>query len=104
LFEDCIRRAALVTTDKNRLVRFRFKDNQLEITGASQEFGEAQETMSVEYQSEEVQIAFNPDFVRDPLKALTEDAVAFEFNNEVNPGVLRIGSEFLCVIMPLRLN
>lgn len=104
LLEECVRRAALVTTDKNRLVRFKFNAHQLEITGASQEFGEAQETMAVEYEGEETLIAFNPDFIRDPLKALTEDKVTFEFNNDVSPGVLKIGKEFLCVVMPLRLN
>lgn len=104
LLEECVRRAALVTTDKNRLVRFKFTANVLEITGASQEFGEAQETMAVEYQGDETLIAFNPDFIRDPLKALTEDKVTFEFNNDVSPGVLKIGEEFLCVVMPLRLN
>lgn len=104
LLEECVRRAALVTTDKNRLVRFKFNAHQLEITGASQEFGEAQETMAVEYEGDETLIAFNPDFIRDPLKALTEDKVTFEFNNDVSPGVLKIGKEFLCVVMPLRLN
>ncbi len=104
LLEECVRRAALVTTDKNRLVRFKFAPNQLEINGSSQEYGEAQEVMAVEYTGEEAVIAFNPDFVRDPLKALTEDKVTFEFNNDVSPGVLKLGKEFLCVIMPLRLN
>ncbi len=104
LLEECVRRAALVTTDKNRLVRFKFSANQLEIHGSSQEYGEAQETMAVEYAGEESIIAFNPDFIRDPLKALTEDKITFEFNNDVSPGVLKLGQEFLCVIMPLRLN
>jgi DNA polymerase-3 subunit beta len=104
LLEECVRRAALVTTDKNRLVRFKFTSNQLEIHGSSQEYGEAQEVMAVEYNGEESIIAFNPDFVRDPLKALTEDKITFEFNNDVSPGVLKVGKEFLCVIMPLRLN
>ena len=49
-------------------------------------------------------MAFNPEFVVHPLKAVTRDEVIFEFKDELSPGVIRTTDDFLCVIMPLRLN
>jgi DNA polymerase-3 subunit beta len=58
----------------------------------------------VEYDGPEITVAFNPQFILDPLRALTRDEVIFEFKDELSPGVIRTQDSFLCVIMPLRLN
>ncbi|MDE6576207.1 MAG: DNA polymerase III subunit beta, partial [Opitutales bacterium] len=53
---------------------------------------------------EDVAMGFNPQFLCDPLKVLTSDEIAFEFKNEMSPGVIRTNDDFKCVIMPLRIN
>jgi DNA polymerase III subunit beta len=103
-FANCIRRAALVTTEKNHSVKVHIHNNTLEITGNSPEFGESNVSLAVEYDGPEVAVAFNPHFMLDPLRALTRDDVIFEFKDELSPGVIRTQDSFLCVIMPLRLN
>ena len=74
------------------------------MTGQSPEFGESSVTLNVEYEGPEITVAFNPQFILDPLRALTRDEVIFEFKDELSPGVIRTQDSFLCVIMPLRLN
>lgn len=104
LLLDCVRRAALVTSDKNNSVKIKATENLLEISGSSPEYGESHESIAVAYEGPEVQVAFNPQFLVDPLKAITKDEVIFEFKDELSPGVLRTLESFMCVIMPLRLN
>lgn len=103
-FANCVRRAALVSSDKSSSVKVRVSENLLEITGSSPEFGESNVTLNVEYSGPEVTVAFNPHFMLDPLRALTRDEIIFEFKDELSPGVIRTQDSFLCVIMPLRLN
>ena len=52
----------------------------------------------------ELQVAFNPAFLMDPLKALAKDEVFFEVKDEVSPGVFKTLESFICVIMPVRLS
>lgn len=104
LFFDCVRRAALVTSDKNNSVKIKTSDNLLEVSGSSPEYGESHESIAVQYDGPEVQVAFNPQFLMDPLKALGQDEIIFEFKDELSPGVVRTMDSFLCVVMPLRLN
>jgi len=103
-FSNCVRRAALVTSDKNHSVKINVKKDLLEVTGQSPEFGESNVSLSVEYDGPEITVSFNPQFILDPLRALTRDEVIFEFKDELSPGVIRTQDSFLCVIMPLRLN
>jgi DNA polymerase-3 subunit beta len=59
----------------------------------------------VKYDGPDVNIAFNPGYVIDPLKALTEDEIDFEFKDDMSPGVVRaLKEDFLCVVMPQRIS
>lgn len=104
LMAECVQRAALVTSDKNNSVKLKLADNLLEISGSSPEYGESHESMAIAYDGGEVQVAFNPYFLLDPLKALPSDEIYFEFKDELSPGVFKTLDDFLCVIMPLRLS
>lgn len=100
----CVHRAALVTTDKSSTVRLKVSSNLLEITAASSDFGEAHESMAIAYEGPEIEVAFNPYFLMDPLRTQTKDEIFFELKDHLSPGVFKSLDSFLCVIMPLRLN
>jgi DNA polymerase-3 subunit beta len=104
LFHQCVHRAALVCSDKSNSVKIKLSTNQLEVMAQSPDFGEAHEFMAIAYSGPELQVAFNPNFVLDPLKALTKDEVFFEVKDEVSPGVFKTLESFICVIMPVRMN
>ena len=97
-------RAALVCSEKANSVKIKLSSNLLEITAQSPDFGEAHESMAISYSGPDLQVAFNPLFVMDPLKALTKDEVFFELKDEVSPGVFKTLDSFICVIMPVRLS
>ena len=104
LMLECVHRAALVTSDKSNSIKIKISKNLLEISGQSTEYGESHESMAIAYDGPEVQVAFNPQFLMEPLKALTKDEVFFEFKDELSPGLFKTLDNFICVIMPLRLN
>ena len=104
LFLQCVHRAALVTSEKSNSVKIKLSANLLEISAASPDFGESHESMAISYSGPDLQVAFNPQFVMDPLRALTKDEVFFELKDEVSPGVFKTLESFVCVIMPVRLS
>ena len=104
LFLQCIHRAALVCSEKANQVKLKLTSNLLEITAQSPDFGEAHESMAVNYSGPDLQVAFNPAFLMDPLKALSKDEIFFEVKDEISPGVFKTLESFVCVIMPVRLN
>lgn len=104
LFLECIQRASLVASQDNSIVKLRISENSLDILSSSAEFGEAHESMAIEYDGPTVEVAFNPKFLIDPLRSLQEDEIFFEFKDELSPGVIKTFDKFMCVIMPLRLS
>ncbi|MES2691858.1 MAG: DNA polymerase III subunit beta [Verrucomicrobiota bacterium] len=104
LFLNCVHRAALVCSEKANSVKIKLSSNLLELTAQSPDFGEAHESMAIGYSGPDLQVAFNPTFLMDPLKALSKDEVFFEVKDEVSPGVFKTLESFVCVIMPVRLS
>ena len=104
LFLECVHRAALVTSEKSNSIKLKISNNLMEIMGSSAEYGESHESMGIAYEGPDVQIAFNPTFLMEPMRALSHDEIFFEFKDELSPGLVKTLNQFLCVIMPLRLN
>ena len=103
---ESVQRAALMTDDRNNTIRMSVskKSQNLEISAKS-DSGEAHEPIAVKYDGPEVNIAFNPQYVIEPLRNVTEDEIDFEFKDDMSPGVIRgLKEDFLCVVMPQRIS
>ena len=101
---DTARRVSLLSSDKSNSIKLVFSENQIEVTANSPDVGEAQESMDVIYQGKPMQIAFNPEFLQAPLRALETNDVYLDLIDEMSPGVLRIDGTFLYVLMPMRVT
>ena len=97
-----LRRANIMTSDKANSVKLTFSENNLLLTSNTPEVGESRETMAINYSGEETSIAFNPQYFIDPLNALEEEEIHFEFTDQLSPGVIKVNQPFLYVIMPMR--
>ena len=103
---ESVQRAALMTDDRNNTIRMSVskKSQNLEISAKS-DSGEAHEPIAVKYDGPDVNIAFNPQYVIEPLRNVTEDEIDFEFKDDMSPGVIRgLKEDFLCVVMPQRIS
>ena len=101
---ETVRRVSLLSSDKANSVKLVFSENRIEVTANSPDVGEAQESMDVIYQGPPMQIAFNPEFLQAPLRALDSEHVYLDLIDEMSPGVLRIEGTFLYVLMPMRVT
>lgn len=102
LFQECVHRATLVTSERNQSIALKFRKDGLEISGSSVELGKSHETIAIVYEGPEVSLAFNPQLILEPLKALTKDEIYFEFKDEFSPGLIKTMDSFLCLVMPVR--
>lgn len=102
LLLDAVRRVALLSSEKSNSVKLHFTENQLEVTATTPEVGEARESLVVKYNGPKFTIAFNPNFLLDPLRHLDGDEIYLDLIDELSPGVIRYQKPFLYVIMPMR--
>ncbi len=100
-----IRRAALLTSEDSRGVRMVFGDGRLLVTSRSPEMGEAEVEIPLDgFDGEPLEIGFNPAYIVDALKVVGADEITFEMKRGDKPGVFRVGSDFVYVIMPVSLT
>jgi DNA polymerase III subunit beta len=99
-----LRRVSLLASDKSNSIKLNFSKNNIEITANTPEVGEARESLPVAYKGRDFSIAFNPEFLMAPLRNLAEDEIFFDLIDEMSPGVLKIQTPFLYVLMPMRVS
>jgi DNA polymerase III subunit beta len=99
-----IRRVTLIADDKSNSVKLTFGKSKLEVSAISQEVGEAREMLDVKYAGKPFAIAFNPQFLMDPLRTLARDEIYLELTDDLSPCVVKSDIPFLYVLMPLRTN
>jgi DNA polymerase III subunit beta len=99
-----VRRVALVTNEQSNSIKLSFQENKVEIISSTPDVGEAREEVPVKYAGKEMNIAYNPEFLMAPLRILHTDEVYLELIDELSPGVMKSGTEFLYVIMPMRMQ
>lgn len=100
-----LRRVALMTSDKVRSVKFKLVDGTLVVLSSSPEFGEAVESVTVEQEGENVNIAFSAKYLIELLNTITaSDTVMIRLNGEFGPGVFVGNKEeyYSSVVMPMR--
>ncbi|MFA6045371.1 MAG: DNA polymerase III subunit beta [Phycisphaerales bacterium] len=107
VLSSAVRRAALLTNEESRGVRMQFhgKERQLELASRAPEMGEANVKIDLAgYDGEDIEIGFNPMFIVDALKVLDEPQVIMELKATNKPGLIKSGTDFLYVVMPVNLH
>ncbi|MEA1928048.1 MAG: DNA polymerase III subunit beta [Candidatus Auribacterota bacterium] len=103
-FMQVVRLASLITDEKSNSVRFTFGNGVAKLSAVTPDVGETEDEIPIDYDGEELNIAFNPFFIIDVLKALEgEDEIKLQLIDSDSPGVFKKDERFLCVIMPMKL-
>ncbi len=97
-----LKRVSIIASEKSNSVKLSFGKNKLEIVAITPEIGEARETLPINYGGKALSIAFNPEFLMDPLRTLTSDEIFMELTDDLSPGVIKSDNPFLYVLMPMR--
>ncbi|MDB6148559.1 MAG: dnaN [Chthoniobacter sp.] len=104
LFLNAVHRVSLLSSEKSNSVKLIFTKNNIEIAANTPDVGEARESLAVAYKGRDFSIAFNPEFLMAPLRNLPNDEVFLDLIDEMSPGVIKIQSPFLYVLMPMRIS
>ncbi len=103
-FLNTVHRVSLLASEKSNSVKLVFSKNNIDIMANTPEVGEAKESLPVQYKGKDFSIAFNPEFLMAPLRNLANDEVFLDLIDEMSPGVIKIQSPFLYVLMPMRIS
>jgi DNA polymerase-3 subunit beta len=105
LFLEAVHRVSILASEKSNSVKLIFSKNNIEIVANTPDIGEARESIPVTYKGKEFSIAFNPEFLMAPMRALVnDDEVYLNLIDEMSPGVIKINTPFLYVLMPMRVS
>ena len=99
-----VRRSALLTSEESRGIKLSIEKNSLVFSSRAPETGDAQITMAVEYQAEPIEIGFSPQFLIDVLRVIKTPEFELELGQPDRPGLIKSGTNFLYVLMPINLG
>jgi DNA polymerase-3 subunit beta len=98
-----VRRASLLATPDYQAVKLEIFKNKLVVSKATPDVGESREELAVAYQGKELAIGFNPGYIIDVLKNLSDESVDFEVIDSEKPGVIRMNG-YTYIVLPMRLS
>jgi DNA polymerase-3 subunit beta len=89
---------------RNSPIRLRFAEGEVTVSAQTQDVGEARESLPVAFSGEQLEIGFNPEFLRDGVESVDSDEVQLRLISSLRPGLIRADDEnFSYLIMPIRL-
>ena len=96
-------RAQLIAREGNNSIVMHFEGDTLTIKAESF-VGRGEDTMEVSIVGDPIDIAFNPKYVTNILKNISDETVYLEFNSPISPCVIRPvqGDAYLYLIVPMR--
>jgi DNA polymerase-3 subunit beta len=103
--QQALQRAAILSNEKFRGVRFVLTEKKLTIISSNSEQEEAQEEIETDYHGEAIDIGFNVNYLMDGLNNIDGELATFSFGDP-NSSILittNQNQEFRYVVMPMRI-
>ncbi|MFO7252606.1 MAG: DNA polymerase III subunit beta [Actinomycetes bacterium] len=110
-FVEAVKRVALVA-ERNTPVRLAFTQGEVVLEAASGDEAQAVEVLPAEFEGEDINIAFNHQFLLEGLQAIDSDVARMQFTTATKPAILTGGKntedeevpDYRYLIMPIRLS
>jgi DNA polymerase-3 subunit beta len=106
--KSAIERVAQFADERSRAIRVQFTNGEVRVFSSSVETGESEESVPSEYSGPDLEIGFNATYLLDFLRAIPQDAVAFELKDQKSAGEMRpagdaVADQYRYVVMPMRI-
>jgi DNA polymerase-3 subunit beta len=103
--QGAIRRAAIVAKAEASKLVFRTQDGVLTITAESGDVGKAKEELGATVEGDDIEIAFNAEYLTDVLGVIGSETVLWELTGSLSQGLLKGADDpdYLYVVMPMQL-
>ena len=95
---------ALLGDRESHAIRFSFKDGKLTLSSRSPDVGEARVEVDVTYEGGDLDIAFNPDYLLDALRALGGGEIKFKLKDSSSAALMDPGNNYIYIIMPVSIG
>ncbi len=104
-FTKMLKRMSILSSDNYRAAIFKFGPGQLLITATNPDIGESKEEMSIDFDGDPIEAAFNPRFFIDALNVIDDDEVMIYIYSKDKPCFVEgsVDKNYLSVIMPMRI-
>ncbi len=103
--DQVLRRVMIVANEFTHDVRLKLQADEMLVTAHNTEQEQAEESLSVDYSGQEMEIGFNARYIRDVLGAMHEDQVRIFLRDSLSPVLMKEETESTAsyVIMPMRI-
>lgn len=100
---EMIDRAQLISREGNNSILFHFGNGVMSLKAESY-LGRVEDETEVQTVGDEIEIAFNPKYLINVLRNISEESVYLEFNSSISPCLIRPlqGDAYLYMIVPMR--
>jgi DNA polymerase-3 subunit beta len=104
-FMTATQRAQVMTTDRYNLVKYEISKGKMVVSTNCPEVGELRDEVEVEYDGDPLEVGFNPQFVVDVLKVVSEEKVRVQLKDAQSSGLIlpQDNDDYAYVVMPVRL-
>lgn len=105
VLQGAVERVSIMASEREaKVVNLRFKAGELHLQANAADLGEGDEHLPVDFDGDEVRIAFNANYMLDALKALEGETVKFYLNGPLAPALIQSTEDatYSCLLMPIR--
>ncbi|WP_054033937.1 DNA polymerase III subunit beta [Desulfatitalea tepidiphila] len=104
LFVQMLKRMSILCTENYRAAIFTFEEGRLSINATNPDIGESKEAMSIEFDGDKIEAAFNPKFFIEAVSGVDDENILVNIVSDDKPCLVD-GVEdksYLSAIMPMR--
>lgn len=106
-FLNSLERASLISKDNKKTpVKLEITNNDNLIITSNTEFGTSYEEVFIELEGENLNIAFNPKYLIDALKAIEDEEITIQFMTSLSPCIIKgiDNNDYKYLILPLKIT
>ncbi len=103
-FLEAMRKMLILSNERYRAVKITIKKNIMDLVSTNPDLGEAQENMEIDYQGENLEMGFNPQYFVDAVQSMESEFIILSFIDNTKPCIIKGEADkgFLGLVMPMR--
>lgn len=104
-FIGCLERSSIISDAKKNPIKLEIKPEWMIVT-TNNELGTTYEEINIDIEGNPLEIAFNPRYMIDALKAIEDEEVEILFTTALSPCIIKglVGDNYKYLVLPLRLR
>lgn len=98
------KRASILTNQDSLAIKMDISKDRIAISKNTPYMGEIKEELGASYKGKNISVGFNPNYIIEVLKTIDSGEVSLELADNDKPGVIRLGNEYVYVVLPMQIT